>query len=462
MKKVDYYREYVYRNKSSKPSRLKERSPFNPEKYQPSPSFKELVEYRTEQCYTKSYQLLKNSGFIDESLVRDKLNVPKSFSFIENYSGTLRFVKSFMSSLYALNDDIPVDFSSCTQLDIAPLLLLCTIMRDYLAFRKKQNRSVQGVAHKHAWPRFSPSKSYEVNRILYVLRLLPTIEIAKGDEFLEISTVGMIAEKKSRKTYAENKKGPVCKKIRTYINRCVKKIGLELTSDGETAIDGWLSEVLNNTEDHTSIDEWYVAGISLHTLTTPGTTGAQEGVSEVRLAIMNLGFSIYEGFEASKEENHRVYNIMERTYDAVTAGLPNDEKEIYTKENLFTLYGLQEGMSRIKYLEGYESRGNGTMNFIRSFLELGDYEDSSKKRKPLMSLLSGNTMVLCDTTYKPYKDGTVYKLSLNPENDLRKLPDPDHLRSLPDYFPGTILETRLFFNKNHFLQKYDRAATNGV
>lgn len=462
MKKVDYYREYVYRSKSLKPSRLKERTPFNPEKYQPSPPAKKLVAYRTEQCYTKSYKLLRENGFLNEKLVSNKLITPKKVSFIDDYDGTIAFVKAFMVSLYALNEEIEVDFAECEYLDIAPLLLIITIMRDYMLFTNKRYKLLSGAGHRYASLKSLPSKTYEVNRILYVLRLLPSLDRQIGDEFLEIPNVGLIVERKARRSFIENRKGPVCKKIRGYINSCVKKLGLQLTAEGETAIDGWLSEVLNNTEDHTLIDEWYVAGISLHKYSGGVNAQKQDGVSEVRLAIMNLGFSIYEGFEATKVENHRVYDQMSRLYEYVTTGLPEDGKRMYTKDNLFTLYALQEGMSRIKYLKDNESRGNGTMNFIRAFLEIGDYEDPSKKCKPIMTLLSGKTMVLCDSTYKPYEDGTVYKLSLNPENDLLHLPDPEYLRGLSSHFPGTILETRLFFNKNHFLQKYDRAATNEV
>jgi hypothetical protein len=462
MKKVDYYREYVYRSKSLKPSRLKERSPFNPEKYQPSPAAKKLADYRKEQSYTKSYRLLRANGFLDEKLVKEKLTVPAKFSFVEDYSGTYAFIKSFISSIYNINGNLNIDFSQCTHIDIAPLLIICTIIRDYIRFSNKVRKLLPGDIHDYAEVKYIPSKVYEVNRILYTLRILPSIERQPDDKFLDVSTVGMIAEKKTRSHYIENKKGPVCNKIRKYINSCVRKVGLELTSEGETAVDSLLSEVLNNAEDHSEIDEWYVAGVSLHTRDGDEITSQYDGVTEVRLVIMNLGFSVYEGFETSRIENHRVYDVMALFYDRATAGLPEDELANYTRENLFTLYALQEGVSRIKFMENFESRGNGTMNFIRAFLELGDYENSSSRAKPLMSLISGKTMVLCDTTYKPYKDNTVYKLSLNPENDLSKLPDPDHLRSLPSHFPGTILEARLFFNKNHFLQKNDCAATNEV
>jgi|GEM_PF-723341 len=460
MKKVDYYREYVYRSKSLKPSRTKERGAYNPEKYQPSLPFKELAAYRTEQCYTKSYKLLRDKGFLNDDLVKDKLMVPHKLSFIENFQETFEFTKSFISSIYDVNGDLEVDFSRCSYVDIAPLLFICTMIQDYFKFAEKRLIALPGAAHKYAEVKFLPSKTYEVNRILYSLRILPTIERQENDKFLDVSTVGMIAEKKARRHFSENKKGPVCNKVRRYINNCVKKVGFMLSADGETAVDGWLSEVLNNAEDHSRIDEWYVAGISLHTRDFQEAISKQDGVIEVRLAIMNLGFSVYEGFEESSEGNHRVYDAMANAYDKLTEGLPTDEKQAYTRENIFTLYALQEGVSRIKYLEDSESRGNGTMNFIRAFLELGDYEDSSLNRKPLMSLLSGKTMVLCDNTYKPYADGTVYKLSLNSENDLKKLPDPEYLRGLPGHFPGTILETRLFFNKNHFLQKYDRATAN--
>lgn len=43
----------------------------------------------------------------------------------------------------------------------------------------------------------------------------------------------------------------------------------------------------------------------------------------------------------------------------------------FTKDDLYTLYCLQEGISRLKYED--ESRGRGTMNFIRAFITLGSF-----------------------------------------------------------------------------------------
>jgi len=100
------------------------------------------------------------------------------------------------------------------------------------------------------------------------------------------------------------------------------------------------------------------------------------------------------------------------------------------------------------------------MNFIRAFIELGSYENKNKEYKPSLSILSGKTLLICDNTYKPYLKNNLYLLSLNPENDIDKLPDRNYLKKLPNYFPGTMLEIKIYLNNDHFLKKINENKNN--
>ena len=83
------------------------------------------------------------------------------------------------------------------------------------------------------------------------------------------------------------------------------------------------------------------------------------------------------------------------------------------KDDLYTLYSLQDGVSRLKYED--ESRGHGTMNFIRAFITLGSFGKENPDYKPHLNIISGKTCVHCDNDVEPYCENNNYLLSLNKE-----------------------------------------------
>ena len=115
----------------------------------------------------------------------------------------------------------------------------------------------------------------------------------------------------------------------------------------------------------------------------------------------------------------------------------------FSRESLFTLYMLNETISRLKYED--ESRGHGTMNFIDSFIELGKLGDINSYFTSILNIISGHIHLTCDNRYKPYKKGDMRIISLNEDNDIKKLPNNHYLKTETEYFPGPILECKIFF-----------------
>lgn len=120
----------------------------------------------------------------------------------------------------------------------------------------------------------------------------------------------------------------------------------------------------------------------------------------------------------------------------------------FAKEDLYTLYCLQEGISRLKYED--ESRGRGTMNFLRAFITLGAFGKKNPQYKPHLNIISGRTIINCDNERGPYKKDKSFFLSLNQENDISILPDQKYLKHIYQYFPGTFLEVKIYLNKTYF------------
>ena len=138
---------------------------------------------------------------------------------------------------------------------------------------------------------------------------------------------------------------------------------------------------------------------------------------------------------------------IKKWYD-VHAKIQEKQHSKLSKDDLYTLYSLQDGVSRLKYED--ESRGHGTMNFIRAFITLGSFGKENPDYKPHLNIISGKTCVHCDNEVGPYFKDNNYILSLNRENDISLLPEESYLKHMQEYFPGTFLEVKIYLNKKYF------------
>jgi hypothetical protein len=222
-------------------------------------------------------------------------------------------------------------------------------------------------------------------------------------------------------------------------------------AEGTNEFDGLISEILNNAEDHSPFNIYYASGNFLKEVKSAEN---QPLVGEVNISIMNFGYSIFDGFEQTKQENKETYDIMNLLYEKVKSSIGFS----FTKENMFTLYALQDGISRLKFADG--SRGTGTMKFINSFFSFGDYQDEAKEYYPSLTIFSGKTELICDNTFKPTSRNGMFLLSLNSEDDLGKPPKKSHLRSTKFPFPGTLLSIKLYLNREHIAKKINHGTGN--
>ncbi len=392
----------------------------------------------------------KINDFLDQFAIpanyikSDFINIPETFSLEANYDESVDILWHFRYSvLYFAGKIVYIDFSKCIKADFGILFLLKVIIEEYLAaLRKLNNRlSIYSVMPEI---KIKLSPKSKVNSMLVANNIIAIPEIKK-DDFIPISTLPLIKGTKSQKHYTENKKGSVTTKLRSYINEGLSRHGVCLSISGAGMLDGLISEVLNNAEDHGIFNTWFATA---NLFETNPKSHASEIVGEINLAFFNFGESIFEGFEKTKEENFETYSQMEQMYNKMQN---TSRGKHFNKENLFTLLSLQEGISRLKYEK--ESRGTGTMKFINSFLSIGDYEDKGKGYIPRLLIFSGNTAIRCDNKFKPFSIDGVYYLSLNEEKDLSSPPEKSHLIKLGNKFPGTMLVAKIYLNDKHLIQK---------
>lgn len=377
------------------------------------------------------------TGFESTNII---ITIPDVFCLNSNYKYTIETIKDVVYSIWInAGKHITIDFSDCTDVGHSALFLLQILRLELQSEFLKLDNRLKTLTTKTNIEIIKSLKSHVNLDLLMCGYIMDDIPIEKHIE--PINTLGYLKGKKEQKHYLENRKGKNAKSIVDYINNCLKNNLVELTIDGEKNILDMVGEILSNAEDHSPFNTYYVTANYKQFRYDDGSI-----VGELYLSFLNFGFSIYEGFLETKDDNIDLYTSLKNGCDSIKT------KIAFSDENLFTLYALQDGVSRLKFKD--ESRGTGTMKFINCFFEFGDYFNIEKKHSPNLSILSGKTQLICDNKYKPFNKNGEFFLSLNDEDDLSEPPSKNHLKDLYYSFPGTLLSIRALLNQEHITKKF--------
>lgn len=374
-------------------------------------------------------------GYIDNAFVTKSVLVPADFSFESNFDDCVIFFKRVLSSFIYGKGKITIDFSRCKHTSIACFTLLDIIIKDCKLWEANYNYGMKNQTKKE----FKVKRSEVDLRTNKYLHAFDLKEISQEDSD-ESRYLLLDLHKGKQKSYKYNMKSATCTHVVNFVNNSLSPIKCEFNPNGRNKMEGLVSEVLNNAEDHSLANsEWYVNGISFH------ENQHDTEVVELNLAIINIGDSMYEGFEGTKEKNKENYDLVEERYKKHKKLFiwPNR----FSRESLFMLYMLNEGISRLKYKD--KSRGHGTMHFIEAFMALGSFGKAKRTFLPKLNIISGHSVLSCDTDYEPFMVNDIKVISLNKERTLERLPDSKNLKSFNAYFPGTILECKIYLNKEH-------------
>lgn len=389
---------------------------------------------RLRNSFSSELKILESKGYVDRKYKTEEVSVPKVFSFKDNFDQTVIFFKELISS-FLYGKDVSIDFSECVQSDISAFSVFNMIYAELGTLLYKYNLGLYNRTNKNVT--IKPSKKDgKTNKYLHAFdyhNLDP--EFQDNSSYLSLD----LFRGKRRSNFRENLKSAACSRIVRFVFDSLLGAGQKKDAydiDIQNPLEGYVSEVLNNAEDHSpNGTEWFVNGISFREIQH------DHKIVEFNLSIINFGQSMYEGFEETREQNYNQYKTLEDLY-AIHQQLFSPFNK-FSREALFTLYMLNETISRLKFKE--ESRGHGTMNFIESFLKLGKYGDVNSDFISVLNIVSGHTRLTCDNNYKPYKRGDMRVISLNNNNDNKKLPDSRYLKTENEYFPGTILECKIYF-----------------
>lgn len=396
---------------------------------------------------TQFSSFFRNHSYFDKKFVDKKIKAPKYFSFEENNDDCVVFYKQVLSTFFLSDQQIIMDFSDCKSIAIPNAMLLDLIIKDFYLVEKRYNDRYFNKVDKRI--QIIKSKYAKANKCLYVFHLIQSVdETQEGEAYLYLDNQVGYA---SRKTFRNNLKGSICTRVREFVNESLKASNAMLNKRGINRLDLLLSEIFNNAEDHSTFRRWFVNGVSYREVVEDN-----EPIVELNLGILNFGYSIFEGFFRNKTKNKFMMEITDKWYKKHSSA-PQYNGKPYKKEDLYTLYCLQEGISRLKYED--QSRGSGTMNFLRAFIALGAYGKTNTKYKSHLNIISGNTIVRCTDEVEPFMSDRRYYLSLNTDQSMDMLPDEKYLSHTNEYFPGTFFEVKIYLNKRYFTETLKN--TNG-
>lgn len=389
---------------------------------------------------TRSVSLLYKILPITNAIYQSEIKIPRKFSFQDSHDECVTVFAAIVSLLHNHVKEVHLDFSECEDVSVSAISLLYILLRDY-------NSSVSSVAKKKSKTKFNivPPDEKNCRRVLKYLKIFDIYDsrdfTEKDGEFLKLS----VLSGKFRNSFMENRKATASKKIVEFINQSCIPAGKMLSKNGRNLFESLTNEMLNNAEDHSFKKEmWYVSGVTFH------DSNKDADLLELNLTILNFGDSFFEGFEKTKTENMENYQKLEKLHNLHKAQF--SRKRRFEKESLFTLYMLNEGISRLKYED--ESRGNGTMQYLKAFADLEDKGPQDNKYKSTLKIITGHTTLICESDVAPFGGNNGHlRISLNKEQDIKLLPEMQYLQHHRQYFPGTFVECRVFLNRNLIVQK---------
>ncbi len=389
---------------------------------------------------TRSVSLLYKNLSSSEEKKSENIKIPKQFTFHDSHNDCVEFFSVLTSSLYHHIREICIDFSECEKVSVSTISLLYILIRDF----RTSSRAGKKKAQTTKLSIIPPSKpgDLKVMKYLKIFDLYDYKDFTLADgEFLKLP----VLSGKFRGSFTENRKAKAAKEIVEFINQSYRPAKKILSKYGRNLLEGLTTEMLNNAEDHSIKKEtWYVSGVTFH------DSNHDADLLELNLTIFNFGDSFYEGFERTKLANVDNYQKLEKLLNVHQSQFTWNQK--FERESLFTLYMLNEGISRLKFED--ESRGNGTMQFLKAFSDLEDKGPQDKKYRSVLKIITGHTTLSCDSDVVPFgEDNAHLRISLNKEQDFKKLPESKYLQYHSRYFPGSFIECRVFLNKNLIEQK---------
>lgn len=365
--------------------------------------------------------------------------IPEVFSLTEEYAKSFAFLKRLFHALYNESvEQIILDYQLCRQIDVDASVCMDIMLNDFITY------------YKHCRKKGHHNKIREIFPINHtkphILKILFSIGAYSNIKGININFPDIIPY---RLCMADNSH-PHASSIREvditnmvdYVIKCMSKMKRTLTAEAEKNLFEVIGEVLINAEEHSSTRHRYSIGYF------QDSGNDSKHIGTFNLVILNFGKTIYEKFSDPHCPNQAAVLEMKDLSDTYTKRKFFAKAE-FEEETLWTLYSLQQGVTS----KADWRRGNGSIAFIESFFELkGDQE---KDNHSYLSILSGNTRIKFDGTYRTKEvvkgkgKKTFKMMTFNPTGDITQKPDKKYVTFAETYFPGTIISAKISIKENN-------------
>ena len=400
-------------------------------------------------AYLRTHLTGKDLSQYNDELKCWVITIPKVFSLIKNPNDVLDILYTVVAVSSKEPRFLVFDHRPCTDMDLGASVVLDVIMLNLM-----QEWKAKGKYHL--------SGHYPLNRrvrdIFQCMGMTKHLQIAEPAPeveagFLKFNLFRGRGQPKDR-LIGPSDQERAATKLTEYLNDCFEAAAdYAFSVEGQRQVLQWAGELITNAEEHSEQAEWYAIAFMHPLLSGKPDDPNSNIVGECQLAIFNFGSSVHESLsclETPEEMRRQITAMVEKHAGRRFFLTPG-----YSEGDLWTLYALQDGISRFASAPGALDRGKGTVRMIQAFQALGDTLD--KDLEPEMTLISGTSCIHFTKRYQmrpaQFEGGTRQIIAFNDANSLDERPDPKHVHSLSGKFPGTLLTFRFFIDKRYLDQQ---------
>ncbi len=400
-------------------------------KLPPRPLYGELTNY-----FLKTKNAFGNEKLKNESNI---FMVPSVFSLADNYKESSEFLRKLFNALERQSfDEIILDYENCNQINVDASICMDIILSDFINHYNECHRTGHSTKVNSIEPR--NFEKDEVKKVLFSIGAFRTLKQVKI-KFDNVIELPLCIGNRNNENSPKIREVHITKMV-DYIIACLEKMNRNLSVDAEGNLYKVIGEVIINAEEHSNTSKRYAIGYF------EDKQDESHHFGVFNLAILNFGNSIYETFKSSDCKNIAVVKQMENLSESYT-NRNFFKKAEFEEETLWTLYALQQGVTR----KSDWKRGNGSIQFIESFFELKG--DSNCDSISQMTITSGNARIIFNGEYgivkkKKGKNEDIYKMmTFNNSGDINEKPDKRFVTFVENFFPGTLITARIYINDNN-------------
>lgn len=389
------------------------------------PEYSDTVKYFLENklAFGRNEMVFESEFFI----------IPEIFSIIENYSETTLFLRKLLNALYSQSYEIIyIDYQHCKEIDVCASMCMDIILAEFMNYYDQCIKDRHTVKIKSINP--INFNRYDIEKILFSIGAYRNFK-GFNVKFDNIIPFPINIGHKDNPKLDEKRERDITQTV-DYIINCLAKLNKRLTDSAETNFYKVIGEVIQNAEEHSNTKRRFLIGHFEENNNEAGNYGV------FNLAILNFGNTFYETFKNADNPNTFIIQQMEDLSKKYTTnGLFRKKK--FEEETLWTLYALQDGVTRMTDWK----RGNGAIRFIESFINLKG--DTSTDDISKMVITSGHTRIIFDGKYQITKqkrgieDKEFKMMTFNNSGNIEEMPDENYVKYEDNYFPGTIISVKL-------------------